>query len=507
MTGNEEKKTSDSQDSQDAKASGAPAGRVSQKVAVISILAVVLALGLYSHFRAFGERPPRTAASEAGSHPAERKVLYWQDPMHPQYRSDKPGKAPDCGMDLVPVYEGGTQGAESLPEGAFRVTPERQQLIGVQYGKVTRQPLSTSIRAVGRLTFDETRIARIHSKVAGWIEKVFIDFTGKLVEKNQPLVSVYSPELLATQEEYLLALRAQARLGNSPFKEVAAGAGSLLEAARRRLELWDISEEQIAELDRTQKPAKDVTLYSPVGGFVVTRNAYDRQRIMPETELYTIADLSTIWVIADIYEYEAPLVRLGQSANMTLSYFPGRTFRGKVTYIYPQLDNATRTIKVRAEFSNQDFALKPDMYADVDLRIDYGSRLSVPQEAVLDSGSEQLVFVGLEGGYFEPRKVRLGGKVGERYIVLDGLQAGERVVTSGNFLVDSESRLKSAAGGMGMPGMQHGPAGETPKQPAAPTGHSQHQGMDPSKHQTGASEPKAPDHSQHGKKPEEHRHD
>jgi len=509
MTENEEKKTLASLNPQkdprpqDAKASRAPARRLWRKVAVISIVAVVMAAGLYSYFR-----PPAEDSSKAAVPlSAERKVLYWQDPMHPQYRSDKPGKAPDCGMDLVPVYEGATQGAESLPEGAFRVTPERQQLIGVQYGKVTRQPLSTSIRAVGRLTFDETRIARIHSKVAGWIEKVFVDFTGKLVAKNQPLLSVYSPELVATQEEYLLALKGQARLGNSPFKEVAAGAESLLEAARRRLELWDLTTEQIKELDKTQKPSKAVTLYSPASGFVMTRNAYEGQRIMPETELYAIADLSTIWVIADIYEYEAPLVRLGQSANMTLSYFPGRTFRGKVTYIYPQLDNATRTIKVRAEFSNPDFALKPDMYADVDLRIDYGSRLSVPQEAVLDSGSEQTVFVALDRGYFDPRKVRLGGKVGESYIVLDGVRAGERVVTSGNFLIDSESRLRSAAGGMGMPGMQHGPAGETPKQPAAPTGHPQHQGMDPSKHQTGASEPKAPDHSQHGKKPEEHRHD
>jgi RND family efflux transporter MFP subunit len=212
---------------------------------------------------------------------------------------------------------------------------------------------------------------------------------------------------------------------------------------------------------------------------------------MPETELYAVADLSTIWLLAEIYEFEAPLVRPGQAVSMTLAYFPGRTYRGRVTYVYPQLDNTTRTLKVRVEFPNPDFALKPDMYANVELRVDYGRQLSVPQEAVLDSGLQQLVFVALEGGYFEPRPVRLGGKVDDRYIVLDGVKAGERIVTSGNFLLDSESQLKSAASGMGMPGMQHGP-GEPEKQPSEP------KPVDPSEKII---------RSQHQKKPEEHKHD
>jgi RND family efflux transporter MFP subunit len=432
-------------------------------------------------------------------------------------------------MDLVPVYAEGGESAQNPPEGAFKITPEKQQLIGVQYGEVSLRPLSKTIRAVARLAFDETRITRVHSKIAGWIERVYVDFTGQLVRKGQPLLSLYSPDLVATQDEYLLALKARDKLGSSSFKDVAAGASSLLDAARRRLELWDLTDEQIAELEKTRKPAKAITLYSTANGFVIARNAYERQRIMPETELYSMADLSTIWAIADIYEFEAPLVRVGQAASMTLTSFPGRIFRGRITYIYPQLDDATRTLKVRAEFSNPGFALKPDMYADVELRIDYGKQLSVPQEAVLDSGSEQLVFVAREGGYFEPRKVQLGDKVDNQFIVLSGLKAGDRVVTSGNFLVDSESKLKAAVNGMGMPGMDHG-GGAAPKPEPGHTGTATPQApsqdrpagekggkasqrtmpMDHSQHQKGAQLPRKEEpmgHSKREMKPEQHSHD
>ena len=435
---------------------------------------------------AFAPTPPPAAVSPA------RKILYWQDPMHPAYKSDKPGKAPDCGMDLVPIYEehapaavaGGKRkilywqdpmnpahrsdkpgkapdgmdlvpvyaeergGERQPPEGAFRITPEKQQLIGVQYGEVERRPLARTIRAVATLSYDETRIVRVHSKIEGWIDHVYADFTGQLVKKNQALLSVYSPELVATQDEYLLALRAQGKLGQSSFSEVASGANSLLDAARRRLELWDITDQQIAEIQKTQEPLKALTLFSPANGFVIARSAYADQKITPETELYAIADLSTIWAIADFYEFEVHDVRLGQRLDLTLRSFPGKVFSGKVTYIYPQLDSSTRTLRVRAEFSNPDFILKPDMYADAELKIEYGRRLAVPQEAVMDSGAEKMVFVARADGYFEPRKVVLGDRVDDKVIVLEGLKAGERVVTSGNFLVDSESSLKSALGGM-----------------------------------------------------------
>jgi len=346
--------------------------------------------------------------------------------------------------------------SNGMPQAAFRIGPEKQQLIGVQYGTVENQSLSKALRAVGRAAFDETKIVRINPKIEGWIEDVYVDFTGKLVNKGQPLLTIYSPDLVQTQEEYLLALKNRKQLGESPFGEAVNFSESLVQSARRRLELWDITEAQIKELEKRGTPSRTMTLYAPASGFVMTRNAFPKQRVMPDTELYQLADLSNIWIVADIYEFEVAEIKLGQPATVTLSSYPGRSFSGKITYIYPQLDNTTRTLKVRVELANRDFLLKPDMYADVTLNIGYGRRLVVPQEAVMDSGSEQLVYVALGDGYFEPRKVQVGARVDDKYVVLSGLQAGERIVTSGNFLIDSESKLKSAASGMGMPGMDHG---------------------------------------------------
>lgn len=365
---------------------------------------------------------------------------------------------------------------EQMPPTAFRISPEKQQLIGVQYGTVEYQPMSKSLRAVGRVAFDETKITRINPKIEGWIEDVYVDFTGKLVQKGQPLLTIYSPDLVQTQQEYLLAIKGRKQLGESPFGEAVKFSDSLIESARRRLQLWDITDEQIKELEKRGTPTKTMMLYAPATGFVTTRNAFPKQRVMPETELYSLADLSNVWVVADIYEFEAADIRLGQSATVTLSSYPGREFNGKITYIYPQVESTTRTLKVRVELANKGFLLKPDMYADVILNMNYGRRLVVPQEAVMDSGSEQLVYVSLNDGYFEPRKVQLGQKADNKYVVLAGLNEGERVVTSGNFLVDSESKLKSASGGMGMPGMDHSGGSKPQDQGAPKVDHSQHTG-------------------------------
>lgn len=387
------------------------------------------------------------------------------------YFQNKPKPVPSpSSVNLTPTA---SETTNQVPETAFKISPEKQQLIGVQYGTVENQSLSKSLRAVGRAAFDETKIVRINPKIEGWIEDVFVDFTGKLVKKGQPLLTIYSPDLVQTQEEYLLALKSRKQLSESPFGEAVNFSESLVQSARRRLELWDVTDAQIKELETRGVPSRAMTLYAPESGFVMTRNAFPKQRVMPDTELYQLADLSNIWIVADIYEFEAADIKLGQPATVTLSSYPGRNFSGKITYIYPQVDNTTRTLKVRIELANKDFLLKPDMYADVTLYIGYGNRLVVPQEAVMDSGSEQLVYVSLGDGYFEPRKVQLGAKVDNKYVVIAGLKAGERVVTSGNFLVDSESKLQSAAGGMGMPGMDHNgskPAGqETPR-----VDHSQH---------------------------------
>ena len=383
----------------------------------------------------------------AGSTAAERKILYWYDAMSPERHYDKPGKAPD-GMDLVPMYAETSGAMSDMPPGTVMISPTKQQLIGVRTDTVKRESVNRTIRAVAQVQIDETKIARIHVKIPGWVDQIYVDFVGKLVRKGQPLFSFYSPDLVSTQQEYLIALRAQKDLGTSPFPEVSKGSETLLQATRERLRLWDISDDQLKKLDETGQVSRDITMYSPVDGFVTKREVYEKMYLQLETELYELVDLSTVWVNAEIYEFEVPYVKVDQPVTMSLSYFPGRTYTGKVAYIYPTVDPTTRTVKVRLEFSNPDFDLKPDMFAEAQLNISYGTQIFVPQEALLDAGTEQIVFVALGDGYFEPRKVQLGARLDGRIIVLSGVKPGERIVTSGNFLIDSESRLKSAMGGM-----------------------------------------------------------
>ena len=378
--------------------------------------------------------------------PGERKILFWYDPMHPAYKSDKPGIAPDCGMRLVPKYADEDMG--KMPVGTVKIPPEKQQVIGVRTETVERQDLVRSVRTTGQLTADETKIAHVHVKTSGYIEEIYVDYVGQLVKKGQPLFTVYSPDLLATQEEYLIAKRGVKELGTAPFEDVSQGSQSLLHATRGRLKLWDITDEQIKKLDETGEVSKTLTFYSPISGFVTDRKAFPQTAITPDMDLYVISDLSTIWVNADVFEYEVPFVKVGQTAEMQLSYYAGKTYTGKITYIYPNVDSVSRTVKIRIEFPNPDFDLKPQMFANVQLKINYGKSILVPQEAVMDSGDKQYVFVVHEGNVFEPRVIQMGAKLEGKVVVMSGLTAGEAIVTSGNFLIDSESRLKSAMGGM-----------------------------------------------------------
>ena len=377
----------------------------------------------------------------------ERKILYYYDAMNPSFRSPKPGTATD-GMPLVPKYADEEEATANMPVGTVKLSQGKQQLIGVQTATVQREPLFRTVRAVAQLTADETKLAHVHLKVNGWIEQVYVDYVGKLVKKGDPLFTLYSPDLVATEQEYLIARRGKQYLGDSSFPDAAQGADSLLRSTRERLRLWDISDQQIKELDETGKVTRTLTFYSPVTGFVMDRKAFPQTAITPEMDLYLIADLSTIWANAQIYEYEVPYVHVGQMAQMELSYYPGKKYNGRVTYIYPTVDPQTRTVKVRLEFPNPKFDLKPDMYSEVNLKIDYGTQVVVPQSAVLDSGERQTVFVALPDGYFEPREIKTGVKLEDKVAVLSGLQPGDTIVTSGNFLIDSESRLKSAMGGM-----------------------------------------------------------
>ena len=375
----------------------------------------------------------------------ERNILYWYDPMHPQYKADKPGTAPDCGMDLVPKYA--DEQPASMAPGSVMIAADKQQLIGIRTAEVKRETLVRDIRTTGQITANETRIAHVHVKVNGFVDKVFVDYIGQLVKKGQPLFTLYSPDLVATQQEYLIAKSTEKTLGASPLPDVARGSQSLLRSARERLKLWDISDEQINKLDESGEVTRTLTFYSPVTGFVMDRKAFPQTAVTPDTELYTVSDLSTIWVNADIFEYEVPFVKIGQHAEIQLSYYPGKTRNGRISFIYPTVDSTTHTVKVRLEFPNPGFQLKPQMFADVGLKVSYGTHVVVPQEAVLDSGKQQTVFVA-HASYFEPRKITTGAKLEGKVVALSGLKAGETVVTSGNFLVDSESRLKSATNSM-----------------------------------------------------------
>ena len=395
-----------------------------------------------------GATPPEGRAP-AAARSGERRILYWFDPMHPAYKADKPGKAPDCGMELVPRYADEEQAMKERPTGSVLITPQKQQLIGVRTGVVERQRIQRTIRTVGRVSFDETKVSHVHTKVTGYIEDVFVDYVGKVVKKGDALYTIYSPELVSTQEEYLIAIRGKKYLSDSPFPEVTGGAESLVRAARERLRLWDVTDEEMQTLEKEGKVRRTITIYSSADGVVTERAAFQHGRyVTPDMDLYTIVDLSTAWVLAEVYEYEAPYVQVGQTATMRLSYQPGKTFTSKITYVYPTVDPKTRTVKVRLEFPNPGFELKPEMFADVDLGVDYGTQVVVPQEAVLDSGTEEIVFVALGDGYFEPRKIQAGSRVEDKVIVLGGLRPGETIVTSGNFLIDSESRLKNSMAGM-----------------------------------------------------------
>jgi Cu(I)/Ag(I) efflux system membrane fusion protein len=363
--------------------------------------------------------------------------------------------AEDLDMSKMTVEGLKKQGVKmtEIPSDAVFVSPERQQISGVRFGRAEYRNLERIIRTVGKMEFDEKKVSMVNPKIGGWIEDLYVDYTGKMVHKGQPLLSIYSPELVAAQEEVLLALKAKKILGASPITDVAEGGDRLLQGARRRLLLWDITPKQLETLEQTGEIKKSMVLYSPVDGFVMEKMAYKGMALMPGTALYKIGDLSSIWVIGDIYEYELPFIKIGDRAKITLAYYPGEAFEGTATYIYPSLDPKTRTAKVRFDLPNPEFRLKPEMWANVELKIPLGRKLVVPEDAVMDSGTMQMVFVDRGQGHFESRHIQVGSKVQEYYEVLSGLREGERVVTSANFLIDSESQLKGAMGGMG--GHQH----------------------------------------------------
>lgn len=421
----------------------------------------------------------------------ERVIAYWRAPMDPNYISESPGKSP-MGMDLTPVYED-----EPVAAGMVQIDPVTVQNIGVRTAAVERRRLSRNVRTVGRVDYDETRMSDVNTKVAGWVERLHVDYTGQRVVKGQELLEIFSPELVAAQEEYLTALDYQKRLKGSTadvgaqsfelLADAVAGAKNLVSAAAQRLRYWDITAAQIDELARTRAVKRRMTIYSPQEGIVVHKAVFDGAHIKPGEHLYRIGDLSTVWVYADIYEFELPWIRAGQQAAVDLAYLPGKTFAGNVNYVYPFLDAKTRTVKVRMSFPNPDLDLKPEMYANVEITSTVAhDALVVPDQAVIRSGERNVVLVALGDGRFQPRDVRLGVETDGVVQALDGLREGERIVVSGQFLIDSESNLKAALQDM-----------TTAAEAMGRGGHTDHQSASARRGQTPAEHPDKSAHAEH----------
>lgn len=382
-----------------------------------------------------------------GTHAAAKEV--WSCPMHPEERQHAPGKCRKCGMDLVkePETSEGAEGFEETPRAGVQLDTRRRQLLGVRTARVARGALEHEIRAVGIVRYDETRLSDVNLKLDGWIEKLHVETTGQPVRRGQPLLEIYSPELLASQNEYLLALSTHETMRLSTIADARTQSERLVDSARRRLSLWDLPADAIERLERTRKADATVTFRSPVTGFVIEKPVVEGMRVMAGQTLYKVADLSTVWVEADVFEADAPFVKTGAKATVTLDAWPGESRHGRAVYIYPFVDEKTRTLKVRFAFANPDVRLKPGMYANVQMTSASGSGLMVPADALLDAGREQIVFVAEGDGYFQPRRVEAGRRIGDRVQILSGLREGDEVATGAAFFLDSESQLRAAAGG------------------------------------------------------------
>src|SRR6266851_3828148 len=334
---------------------------------------------------------------------------------------------------------------KDTPLVPVQLSAERLQSIGVKFGTVERKPVQDEIRATGTVAIDETRLSYVQTRISGHIEKVFANATYQYVRKGQPLFTIHSPELVVAEREYLLAKQNEKELSESTVPGVAAGVTSLLDSSKERLAQWNIPQREVARLESTGQVIEALEIDSPVSGYITERNALPNLNVQPETRLYTVADLCSVWVLAQIFQNDLGRVKVGAPTSLTVDSYPGRVFRGKVDFIYPDVDITTRTARVRLVFSNPNLTLAPGMYVNVDLQVPLGNQLVIPASGVLQSGTRQIVFVDRGAGYLEPRDVLLGPQAGDQYIVLKGLKAGERIVTSANFLVDRKStRLNSS---------------------------------------------------------------
>lgn len=408
-----------------------------------SAAVIAVAVGGTVGYRLGSVRPDASTMAAADS---TREPLFYRNPMNPEITSPVPAKD-NMGMDYIPVYAD-SDASGSVP-GTVRIDPVTTQSIGVRTATVERRSLSRDIHTVGRVDYDEQRIRRLHPKTEGWIEELFVHTTGEVIDADEILLNIYSPLLVSSQQEYLLALNNLDTLRESPFEDVRRGAESLVTTTLERLELLDVPAHQLEELKATREVKKRLHIHSPAKGVVINVGVREGQYVTPQTELYFIADLSRVWVFVDVFEEELPWVRVGDDAEMQVAAVPGATLKGQLTYIYPYAERKTRTVKARLEFPNDDLLLKPDMFADVTIRANpKPDVVAVPAESVVRSGLREKVFVVSEPGKFEPRDVVVGVTSEGWTEIRRGVEPGEAVVVSAQFLIDSESKLREAAAKM-----------------------------------------------------------
>jgi RND family efflux transporter MFP subunit len=419
--------------------------------------------------------PPSTAGAPAAAKP--RKLLYYRNPMGLADTSPTPKKDP-MGMDYIPVYEGEDQDSGSATSGnQIRISTDKIQKLGVRTEAASLRALGRAVRAAGRVAADERRVNSISPKFEGYVERLHVNVTGQPVAQGQPLFEVYSPELVSAQREYIIARQGVQAMANAGG-DAQAGMKQLAESSLARLRNWDLSPEQIETLVKTGEARRTITFRSPVNGIVTEKKALQGMRFMPGESLYQVTDLSSVWVLADVFEQDIGLVRTGAMASVKINAYPDKSFSGRITYIYPTLNPETRTVPVRIELANPGQLLKPAMFAQVELQV--GAKtpvLAIPESAVIDSGTRQVALVQLQEGRFEPREVKLGAHADNYVEVRDGIKEGEQVVVAANFLIDAESNLKAAIGGLGTgpasspPAPATGPASAGPVGASAAVGH------------------------------------
>jgi membrane fusion protein, copper/silver efflux system len=385
--------------------------------------------------------------------------LWWRSAQHKKTEATMPSASNEGAQNVPNGSEAASMAPHEAPLAPVQLSPERMQRIGVGMGRVERKIVGDEIHTTGNVAVDETKLAYVQVRYSGYIQKVFADATYQYLRKGQPLFTIYSPDLAATEREYLVAKQNQQRVAGSTVPGVTESAASLLDAAAERLKQWGVPLSEIARLESTGQAQQELQVDSPVSGYITERNALPNLTVQPETRLYSVADLSTVWVLAEVFQNDLGRIKVGDRATLTVDTYPGRKFEGHVNFIYPQVDMTTRTARVRLIFPNPGLKLAPGMFVNALLQVRAGTQLVIPATGVLQSGTRQVVFVNHGNGYLEPREVELGARAGEDFVVSKGLKEGEEIVTSANFLIDSESQLQAALGSFTPPPPGAGTAG------------------------------------------------